>query len=120
MTVSNTVPSLSTSSDAESIDECMVCSDAKRDTLFSPCGHVTTCSQCAPRVKKCFICKQSVQSRSVIEECIVCSEKPANCLFKVGCACSLCLSYNFYLNAYHDLDGLMSSHIDIVLVILAP
>ena len=84
MTVSNTVPSLSTSSDAESIDECMVCSDAKRDTLFSPCGHVTTCSQCAPRVKKCFICKQSVQSRSVIEECIVCSEKPANCLFKVG------------------------------------
>lgn len=65
------------------IDECMVCSDSKRDTLFSPCGHVTTCSQCSPRVKKCLLCKQTVQARTLIEECVVCSERPANCLFKV-------------------------------------
>lgn len=67
----------------ENLEECMVCSDAKRDTLFSPCGHVTSCSQCAARVKKCLLCKQSVQSRSSIEECVVCSESTANCLFKV-------------------------------------
>ncbi|KAF6027626.1 MIB1 [Bugula neritina] len=92
--MSNTMPVFSSSSESnDSLNECIVCSDAKRDTLFSPCGHVTTCSQCAPRVKKCFICKQSVQSRSLIEECIVCSERLANCLFKPCghmCACDGC------------------------------
>lgn len=45
------------------LDECLVCSDAKRDMLFQPCGHVTCCSTCAPRVKKCLICRESVVSR---------------------------------------------------------
>ncbi|XP_067936875.1 E3 ubiquitin-protein ligase MIB1-like [Watersipora subatra] len=94
MTVSNTLANFSsTSSDSESLDECMVCSDAKRDILFSPCGHVTTCSQCSSRVKRCLLCKQTVESRTPIEECIVCSEKSANCLFKPCghmCACEGC------------------------------
>lgn len=45
------------------LDECLVCSDAKRDILFQPCGHVTCCSACAPRVKKCLICRESVTAR---------------------------------------------------------
>lgn len=44
----------------------MVCSDMKRDTLFGPCGHIATCSLCSPRVKKCLICKDQVQSRTKV------------------------------------------------------
>ncbi|CAH3175858.1 unnamed protein product [Porites evermanni] len=66
----------------EGLDECMVCSDMKRDMLFGPCGHVATCSLCSSRVKKCLMCKEAVQSRTKIEECLVCSEKIARTLFK--------------------------------------
>ena len=52
--------------DLESLTECIVCTDAERDTLFMPCGHVTTCSVCAARVKKCLLCKEHVQSRSKV------------------------------------------------------
>lgn len=48
---------------SSTLDECLVCSDAKRDMLFQPCGHVTCCSACAPRVKKCLICRESVTNR---------------------------------------------------------
>lgn len=44
----------------------MVCSDTKRDTLFGPCGHIATCSLCSPRVKKCLMCKEPVQSRTKV------------------------------------------------------
>uniref|UniRef100_T1JJB8 RING-type domain-containing protein n=1 Tax=Strigamia maritima TaxID=126957 RepID=T1JJB8_STRMM len=77
----------------DSLEECMVCSDMKRDTLFGPCGHVATCSLCAPRVKKCLMCKEQVQTRTKIEECVVCSDKKASVLFKPCghmCACDGC------------------------------
>ncbi|KAK2517927.1 Mib1 [Columba guinea] len=76
--------------DSETLEECMVCSDMKRDTLFGPCGHIATCSLCSPRVKKCLICKEQVQSRTKIEECVVCSDKKAAVLFQPCghmCAC---------------------------------
>ncbi|XP_011445686.1 E3 ubiquitin-protein ligase MIB1-like isoform X2 [Crassostrea angulata] len=79
--------------DQESLEECMVCSDLKRDTLFGPCGHIATCSLCSPRVKKCLMCKEQVQSRTKIEECVVCSDKKASTLFlPCGhmCACDGC------------------------------
>lgn len=44
------VPDLTVSSDPTA-DECLVCSDAKRDTLFRPCGHICCCNVCAARVK---------------------------------------------------------------------
>lgn len=50
----------------EGLDECMVCSDMKRDMLFGPCGHVATCSLCSPRVKKCLMCKETVQARTKV------------------------------------------------------
>ena len=50
----------------EGLDECMVCSDMKRDMLFGPCGHVATCSLCSSRVKKCLMCKETVQSRTKV------------------------------------------------------
>ncbi len=50
----------------ESVEECMVCSDMKRDTLFGPCGHVNCCSVCAPRVKKCLVCKDPITTRTKV------------------------------------------------------
>ncbi|XP_031345282.1 E3 ubiquitin-protein ligase MIB1-like [Photinus pyralis] len=78
---------------SSTMDECLVCSDVKRDILFQPCGHVSCCSTCAPRVKKCLICRESVVSRIKIEECMVCSDKKSSVLFKPCghmCACESC------------------------------
>ncbi|KAK9869360.1 hypothetical protein WA026_003117 [Henosepilachna vigintioctopunctata] len=72
------------------LDECLICSDAKRDILFQPCGHVSCCSGCAPRVKKCLLCRESVVNRIKIEECLVCSDKKANVLFKPCGHMSVC------------------------------
>lgn len=69
-------PSLN--SNIESLEECMVCSDMKRDTLFGPCGHIATCSLCSPRVKKCLICKDQVQSRTKVSEALPLSVLPRN------------------------------------------
>lgn len=50
-------------SNITSLDECLVCSDLKKDILFQPCGHITCCSACAPRVKKCLMCRETVVDR---------------------------------------------------------
>ncbi|KAL0894865.1 hypothetical protein ABMA27_013379 [Loxostege sticticalis] len=74
-------------------DECLVCSDAKRDTLFRPCGHICCCNVCAARVKKCLICRACVTSRSPVGECVVCSEAPATVVFRPCgdvAACAAC------------------------------
>ena len=41
-------------------DLCFMC-DNRVDVKFSPCGHATICSQCAPtcRAKRCPVCKVS-------------------------------------------------------------
>ena len=46
--------------DNENLDECLVCSDQKRDVLFLPCTHVAVCHGCSDRVKKCLICKEYI------------------------------------------------------------
>ncbi|CAG9566798.1 unnamed protein product [Danaus chrysippus] len=74
-------------------DECLVCSDAKPDTLFRPCGHICCCNVCAARVKKCLVCRACVSSRQRIGECVVCSEAPATVMFRPCgdvCACAQC------------------------------
>ncbi|KAL1415768.1 hypothetical protein MTO96_028904 [Rhipicephalus appendiculatus] len=77
----------------KALEDCIVCSDMKRDTLFDPCGHIATCALCAPRVKKCLLCKEPVLARTKVEECVVCSDKKASVLFKPCghmCACEGC------------------------------
>lgn len=128
-------PSLN--SNNETLEECMVCSDMKRDTLFGPCGHIATCSLCSPRVKKCLICKEQVQSRtkvqkhtllvslgmrifscalvktyfshSQIEECVVCSDKKAAVLFQpCGHMCA-CESKSACLLLPHHTSSLITT-----------
>ncbi|XP_068621070.1 E3 ubiquitin-protein ligase MIB1 isoform X2 [Battus philenor] len=74
-------------------DECLVCSDAKRDTMFRPCGHICCCNVCAARVKKCLTCRAVVSGRQRVGECVVCSEAPATVVFRPCgdvCACAGC------------------------------
>ena len=78
--------------DEKLLDECMVCSDQRRDVLFLPCGHITVCSGCSPRVKKCLLCKEFVDDRMTIGDCLVCTENSASILFRpcmhlVTCDC---------------------------------
>lgn len=63
-------------------DECMLCSEQKRDTVFKPCGHVVSCEPCGALIKKCLICREAVSSREKIEECLVCSDRKASVFFK--------------------------------------
>ena len=65
-TQKNNTVTLADVDENEGLDECMVCSDMKRDMLFGPCGHVATCSLCSPRVKKCLMCKETVQARTKV------------------------------------------------------
>ncbi|KAK6622885.1 E3 ubiquitin-protein ligase mib1 [Polyplax serrata] len=86
-------PSQDNIGESSTLDECLVCSDLKRDVLFMPCGHVACCSVCAPRVRKCLICREPVRGRVKIEECVVCSDKKASVLFRPCthlCACESC------------------------------
>lgn len=52
----------------EATDECLLCSENKRDTVFKPCGHVIACEGCASRIKKCLICRETVTSREKVEK----------------------------------------------------
>ena len=69
-------------SDEKLLDECLVCSDQRRQVLFSPCGHITVCSGCSPRVKKCLLCKEYVDDRTILGDCLVCTDNPATVLFR--------------------------------------
>lgn len=40
--------------------ECTICMDAKKDTVFSPCGHFVTCGGCAGNFDKCPMCRTKV------------------------------------------------------------
>lgn len=54
------------SNDINIADECLLCSEQKRDTVFKPCGHVVSCEACGARIKKCLICRETVSSREKV------------------------------------------------------
>ena len=44
--------------------ECTICMDAKKDTVVLPCGHLTTCSTCAPAEGElCPVCRGVVEKK---------------------------------------------------------
>jgi E3 ubiquitin-protein ligase mind-bomb len=64
----NVQPGAMVSASGAMLDECLLCSDQKRDTLFKPCGHVVCCFDCSSRVKKCLMpnCRETVTSRDKV------------------------------------------------------
>jgi E3 ubiquitin-protein ligase mind-bomb len=74
-------------------DECLICSDNKRDTLFKPCYHILSCYQCSSRCKKCLLCKEAISERLKIDNCLVCNENKSNGIFEPCghlCSCQSC------------------------------
>ncbi|XP_046354722.2 baculoviral IAP repeat-containing protein 7-like isoform X2 [Haliotis rufescens] len=39
---------------------CRVCEKEIVSELFLPCGHLVTCSACAPKVNECIVCKKTI------------------------------------------------------------
>lgn len=44
---------------------CKICMDAKIDSMFSPCGHVS-CHECAKKCERCPLCRSSINSLNKI------------------------------------------------------
>ena len=42
-------------------EECLLCYDAPKQSIFSPCGHFYTCTSCSIKCNKCPICRQPVE-----------------------------------------------------------
>ena len=40
---------------------CKICMDAEVGVVFIPCGHLICCVICAPSLKNCPMCRQSIQ-----------------------------------------------------------
>ena len=50
--------------------------------IIKPISTFQVCNGCSDRVKKCLICKEYIDERKKLEDCIVCSEAPSRTLFK--------------------------------------
>ena len=48
------------------VTECKVCLCDVVSVVFSPCGHVCTCENCAVRVENCPLCRSNIIMRSRI------------------------------------------------------
>ncbi|XP_077968925.1 E3 ubiquitin-protein ligase LRSAM1-like isoform X2 [Styela clava] len=44
-------------------NECTVCMEKQSNTIFLPCGHVCTCSDCSSKLQKCPMCRADVQQK---------------------------------------------------------
>lgn len=38
-------------------DECIICLDSHKDSVFIPCGHYCCCFECAEQCKDCPLCR---------------------------------------------------------------
>ena len=43
-------------------EECLLCYDQPKQTVFNPCGHFYTCSTCSSKCKLCPICRLQIIS----------------------------------------------------------
>lgn len=47
---------------ADEDTDCRICMDQDYSTMFLPCGHVCSCSECAKKLKKCPICRTQIKA----------------------------------------------------------
>lgn len=43
-------------------EECLICYDAPKQSVFNPCGHFYTCHACSLKLVTCPICRIRIQS----------------------------------------------------------
>lgn len=44
------------------VDECIICCENKKESVFVPCGHSCTCLSCGSKIKKCPVCRKRYKS----------------------------------------------------------
>ena len=52
-----------TDSTQQSLSPCSVCLHEPRSVAFVPCGHVSCCGACAPRLKQCPLCREKIKDQ---------------------------------------------------------
>ncbi len=40
---------------------CKICMDNDVNIVFLPCGHLVSCQECAPNIKKCAVCRKLIR-----------------------------------------------------------
>uniref|UniRef100_A0A1I8A9M6 RING-type domain-containing protein n=1 Tax=Steinernema glaseri TaxID=37863 RepID=A0A1I8A9M6_9BILA len=45
---------------------CVVCMDAKRDTVFLECGHLVACEACADEIAECCVCRRMIHEKKKV------------------------------------------------------
>ncbi|CAF1147481.1 unnamed protein product, partial [Brachionus calyciflorus] len=56
------------------LNECPICCEKKLEILLKPCNHVNACEECSSRLKKCLICKEQIQDRIKLDNCMICED----------------------------------------------
>jgi len=58
-------PPTPTSSSTTMLDSllCVVCMDARRCYVLTPCRHYCACATCAPKLAKCPLCRKAIRER---------------------------------------------------------
>ncbi|KAL0275463.1 UNVERIFIED_CONTAM: hypothetical protein PYX00_003299 [Menopon gallinae] len=60
--VSPTCTSSSSSSNTKEIELCRICYTRERAIVFLPCGHFFSCTQCAPSLTNCAVCRKPCEA----------------------------------------------------------
>lgn len=47
----------------ETATECVICLDEQTAIVFSPCGHLCACANCAVQINECCICRSKILRR---------------------------------------------------------
>ncbi|KAK3091939.1 hypothetical protein FSP39_023847 [Pinctada imbricata] len=53
----------------QELTTCKICLDEKVSIVFLPCGHLVSCAQCAPAMRKCPICRTLV--KGTVRTCLM-------------------------------------------------
>ena len=99
--------------------ECRMC-NKPANCQFKPCDHVISCEECVDFFKRCYICKEAVESHKKItitiqKICVLCDEFEANVRFMpcnhnevcLGCAPRIkkCIKCQIVITGKTDLQG---------------
>ena len=48
--------------------KCKVCMDAKKTTIFLPCGHFVACATCAAVLRNCCVCRTHIRGTAAVHD----------------------------------------------------
>ena len=71
------LPTVSGNNEEQLIIECSICSEMVAPIKFQPCGCKIVCSDCGQRMKKCIVCKQTIESKVLSSTCPETTTKPS-------------------------------------------